>query len=70
MSKEYCGVITYRGKVYEVHWDKRTYLVFVSKVENPAIQHINYEDFRAESKENACNVALEMLVSALGRNIE
>jgi hypothetical protein len=68
MSREHCGTVIYRGKVYDVHWDNNTNLVFVSKLDNPHIHNINYANYRAESKEHAPKAAIEMLVNVLGKD--
>lgn len=68
MGREFCDTIKYRGKEYIVHWDSSTYLVYVSKVDNPLIENINYDYHRAESKEEAPKAAKQMLIAALGKD--
>lgn len=69
MSREYCGTVVYRDKVYDVHWDSMSNLVFVSKLDNPDIHNINYANYRANSKDEAQRAALDMLVSVLGKDL-
>ena len=69
MSREYCEAVIYRGKEYDVYWDTITHLVYITKVENPSIHNLNYDNFMAETKDDAQKTALDMLKSVLGRDI-
>jgi hypothetical protein len=68
MSREYCGTITYRDREYDVHWDNMTDMVYVTKIDNPLIENVNYDNRRAKRKEDAQNVAREMLITVLGKD--
>ena len=68
MIREYCGTIKYRTREYDVHWDKSTHLVYVTNIDNPLIENINYDYHRAENKEDVLNAAKQMLIAALGKD--
>ena len=65
-DKKYCGTIEYQSETYNVLWDSRTKLVFVSKPNDITFGEGNYGECTARSVQDALTAAPIMLKTAFG----